>query len=268
MTKRFRLPIFIALARSVQEYLDANDGDAAKALTAAQRDVTQREGQNSSARAFQRAYTKLVETLKLPASPEDADAASDAALTAVRSLSEAGATSTQITAALKKAGLDPLKIEEQVKALRTEAEQGAEGVKLKRELAYRDAADALGYDAAKLTKILRDEQGLPVKRTSKVTAEDGTESETETWGIPSIDAAGKETGFTALTAHPDVKPFEASLKKVIDQSQQSQQNTTQPTQAGQTLFTSPTLPAQRPSGPATSGVKLQGEILVGGAGSI
>lgn len=273
MTQRYRLPFFLALARSVQEYLDANNGDAAAALTAAQRDVAQREGQNSSARAFQRAYTKLVETLKLPASPDDVDAASDAALTAVRSMTEAGTSSSQITKALSKLGLDPAKLEEQITALKAQAEQGADGIKLRRELAYRDAADALGYDAGKLTKILRDEQGLPVKRTSKVTAEDGTESETETWGIPSIDAAGKETSFTALTAHPDVRGFEASLKKVSDQTQptqtQSQPLYTQPGQgAGQTLFTSPTLPVQRASGPATSGVKLQGEILVGGAGSI
>ena len=267
--KRLTLCIHLALAKSVQDYLDAHDGDASKALATAQRDVAHREGQNSSARSFQRAYTKLVETLKLPTSPDDAEAASDAALAAAKAMSEAGASSAQMSKALSKLGLDPAKLEEQIGALKTEAEQGAEGVKLRRELAYRDAADALGYDAGKLVKVLRDEQGLPIKRTVKTTAEDGTESETETWGIPSIDAAGKETGFTALTAHPDVKGFEAALKKTSDQgTQPGQTNYTLPAQNGQTMFTAPSLPAQRASSAPPSGVKVQGEMLVNGAGSI
>ncbi len=268
-TQRLTLPLHLALAKSTQDYLDAHDGDAQKALAAAQRDVAHREGQNSSARSFQRAYTKLVETLKLPVSPDDTDAASDAALSAVRNMGEAGASSAQIGKALSKLGLDPAKLEEQIGALRTQAEQGAEGVKLRRELAYRDAADALGYDAGKLVKVLRDEQGLPVKRSVKTTAEDGKESETETWGIPALDAAGKETGFVSLSAHPDVKGFEAALKKVSDQTQPpGQPGYTQPAQNGQTQFTAPSLPAQRASVTPPSGVTVQGEMLVNGAGSI
>lgn len=265
--QRLTLTPHLALAKSTQEYLDAHDGDAQKALAAAQRDVAHREGQNSSARSFQRAYTKLVETLKLPTSPDDTDAASDAALSAVKAMGEAGASSAQISKALGKLGLDPSRLEEQVGALKTQAEQGAEGVKLRRELAYRDAADALGYDAGRLVKVLRDEQGLPVKRSVKTTAEDGTESETETWGIPSVDAAGKETSFTALTAHPDVRGFEAALKKVSDQ-QPDQPNYTQPTQNRQTQFTAPSLPAQRASSAPPSSVTVQGEMLINGAGSI
>ncbi|GGR31408.1 hypothetical protein [Deinococcus ruber] len=263
MTKRLTLHLHLALAKTVQEYLDAHDGDAQKALAAAQRDVAHREGQNSAARGFQRAYTKLVEALKLPVNPDDDAAASDAALAAIKGMSDAGASQTQINKVLTKLGLDPSKLEEQITALKTEAAQGAEGVKLKRELAYRDAADALGYDAGKLTKILRDEQSLPVKRSVTVKNEAGEDSTNEVWGIPSIDATGKETGFTALNQHPDVKGFEASLKKVTDQTQQPA-----PQVLGQTLFTTPSLPAQRASTAPTNGVKLQGEILVGGAGSI
>jgi len=266
MRKHITVYLHLALAKSVAEYLAAHDGDATAALNAAQRDVVQREGQNSGARAFQRAYTKLVEALKLPVAPEDADAASDAAQAAYRTLSEAGVTNEQLTAALKKAGLDPSKVAEQVAELRTQAAAAAEGAQLKRELAYRDAADALGYDAGRLTKILRDEQGLPVKRSVKVTGEDGQEKEVETWGIPTLDAAGKETAFTALNQHPDVKGFEASLKKTETQ-QQEQQNPNQ-----QQMFTSPSLPNQRASeSNVGGGVKLSGtpsQQLVGGAGSI
>lgn len=255
MTKRLTLALHLFAAKSVQDYLDAHDGDAAKALAAAQRDVAHREGQNSSARAFVRAYTKLVETLKLPTSPDDADAASDAALSAVRTLSEAGASSSQITAALTKLGLDPTKLEEQVAALKAQAEQGAEGLKLKRELAYRDAADALGYDASKLTKILRDEQGLPEKRTVKTTV-DGKEVSTDTWGFPSAD--GKT--FTSLTDHADVKGFEAALKK-------------EAAPAAPPAPSGPSFPQQRASTTPTSGVKLDpaslaASIAANGAGSI
>lgn len=268
MTKRFTLCLHLALAKSVAEYLSEAGDDKDKALEAARRDVVQREGQNSKARAFQRSYSKLIEKLKLPVDPEDPDAASDAALEAIKGMSDAGANSAQILAALKKAGLDPAKIEEQVQALRTEAAQGAEGVKLKRELAYRDAADALGYDAGKLTKILRDEQGLPEKRTVTTKNEAGEEVKTDTWGIPSIDAAGKETGFTALAQHADVKGFEASLKKA--DAAESAAAQTQPgfVQPG------PSLPAQRGGQPVnTSGVKvdpasLNASIAANGAGSI
>jgi hypothetical protein len=258
---RIRLCLHLLLAKSVQAYLDENSGDASAALTAAQRDVTQREGQNSSARAFQRAYTKLVETLKLSTSPEDAEAASDAALAAVRAMSEAGATATQVTAALKKLDLDPAKLAEQVTELRTQAANGAKAAELERSIAFRDAADGLGYDAGRLAKILRDETGLPEKRTLKTTV-DGKETETETWGIPSRDAAGKETGFTALDQHPEVRGFEAALKKT-------------PTQApAAPTFNQPSLPTQRSgTAPPAGGQPLdpgaiRAEILSNGAGSI
>lgn len=259
---RITLPLHVASAKSVQTYLDENNGDASAALTAAQRDVTQREGQNSSARGFQRAYTKLVETLKLSTTPEDAEAASDAALGAIRSMTEAGASSAQITAALGKLGLDPVKLTEQVGELRAQAANGAEASTLRRGLAFRDAADGLGYDAAKLAKVLRDETGLPEKRTLKSTV-DGKEVSNDTWGIPSRDATGKETIFTALTDHPEVRGFEAALKRTPDSGV-----ITVPT------FQSPSMPQQRPGAALPSGTQpldpaaIRADISANGAGRI
>ena len=272
MTKRLhhlKLSLHLAFAKSVQAYLDENNGDASAALTAAQRDITQREGQNSGARAFQRAYTKLVETLKLNAAPDDAEAASDAALVAVRALSETGASATQITAALKKLDLDPAKLVEQVTELRSQAANGARATELERGIAFRDAADALGYDAGRLTKVLRDEAGLPEKRALKTTV-DGKEVTTDTWGIPSRDAAGKETGFTSLKDHAEVRGFEAALKRAPESGQpqqQSQQPQFQPQQFG--------LPVQRAGNPpAPAGAtpldqnQVRQDIAARGAGSI
>ena len=262
-TRRITLCLHLALAKSVQAYLDENNGDAQAALTAAQRDVTQREGQNSSARSFQRAYTKLVETLKLSPAPEDAEAASDAALAAVRTMSEAGASSAQIAAALKKLDLDPAKLAEQVTELRAQAANGAEATTLRRGLAFRDAADGLGYDAAKLAKVLRDEQGLPEKRSLKATV-DGKEVSTDTWGIPSRDAAGKETGFTPLTEHAEVRGFEAALKRAPESGQPQTPPAYQP----------PAMPQQRQGTPLPAGAQpldagaIRADISANGAGSI
>lgn len=258
MRKSIFLCLHLAAAKTVSEYLSEAGDDKDKALELARRDVVAREGQNSKARAFQRSYSKLIEKMKLPIDPEDPEAASDAALEAIKGMSDAGASSSQITKALSKLGLDPTKLEEQITALRTQAEAGVEGVKLKRELAYRDAADALGYDAGKLVKVLRDETGLPEKRKVKVT-ENGAELEREVWGIPSENGA-----FTPLTEHGEVKGFEAALKKTPSSE----------TPAPVTPNFGPSFPAQRQGQPvSTNGVtvdtaSLIASIAANGAGSI
>src|SRR5689334_779602 len=73
------------MAQTVQKYLDAHDGDAEKALAAAVADVGKRENQNTSARAFKRAYSPLVESLKLP-TDVDSESETEAQTLAARAL--------------------------------------------------------------------------------------------------------------------------------------------------------------------------------------
>jgi len=258
MSKILALPLHLAAAKSVAEYLSEAGDDKDRALENARRDVLSREGQNSKARAFQRSYGKLVEKLKLPSEPEDPEAAAESALEALKAFESAGASSAQITAILSKLGLDPTQLEAQVGALKTQAASGGEALKLKRELAFRDAADALGYDAGRLSKVLRDEIGLPEKRTVKVT-ENGAELEREVWGIP-----GENSAFTPLTDHGEVRGFEAALRKTPSSDPQT----------APTPVQGPTFPAQRqgqnlnPNGVRVDPASITASIAANGAGSI
>lgn len=224
-TVALHLPVLAA--RTWQEYLDAHDGDAERAGKAARADVADRERQNSAARRFVDAYKPLIQHLKLPESPEDADAVSTQALTTVKGLQTAAGSSSEASkaleaahAALKKLGIDPEKITEGVAAAEAKFARATKADELEREVTFGKAAAALKFDAAKLTRILRHEQGVPELRKVKVSVlKDGvtTEEDREVWGIPTRDAQGQET-FTALTEHPDVKGFESSLKVTGDAS--------------------------------------------------
>ncbi len=211
----------VLAARTWQEYLDAHDGDAERAGKAARADVADRERQNSAARRFVDAYKPLIQHLKLPESPEDADAVSTQALTTVKGLQSAAGSSSDASkaleaahAALKKLGIDPEKITEGVAAAEAKFARATKADELEREVTFGKAAAALKFDAAKLTRILRDEKGVPELRKVKVSVvKDGatTEEDRDVWGIPTLDAQGKET-FTALAEHPDVKGFESALR--------------------------------------------------------
>lgn len=211
-------------AKTWQEYLDAHDGDAARAGQAARNDVANREGQNSAARRFQQAYASIVKALGLPDAPDDAEAASAQAGEVVRKLqadagssSEAGKQLAAAHKALTDLGIDPAKPADGVAAAQAKFARAGDADRLDREVAYGKAADALGFDGAKLARQLRDEAGLPELRKEKVKVKDAagneTEQEQEVWGVAVRDAQGKETGFTHLAQHPDVKGWEAALKK-------------------------------------------------------
>lgn len=73
------------MPKSVQQYLDAHEGNPEEALKAAVRDVAQRESQNAAARAFKRAYSPLIESLKLPVDV-DTDSEQEAQALAARAL--------------------------------------------------------------------------------------------------------------------------------------------------------------------------------------
>lgn len=221
-----RFPIHLArcAAKTWQEYLDAHDGDAARAGQAARNDVANREGQNSAARRFQQAYGPIVKTLGLPEAPDDTEAAGTQAGEAVRKLqADAGAsgdTAKQLAAAhkaLADLGIDPAKLADGVAAAQAKFARAGDADKLDREVAYSKAAEALGFDGTKLARQLRDEASLPELRKEKVKVKDAagneTEQEQEVWGVAVKDAQGKETGFTHLAEHPDVKGWEAALKK-------------------------------------------------------
>lgn len=222
MQKKFLIHLPILAARTWQEYLDAHEGDAERAGRAARADVAERERQNSAARRFVDAYKPLIQHLKLPENPDDADATSSQALTTVKQLqTDAGSSSDASKqleaahAALKKLGIDPAKMGEGVAAAEAKFARAATADTLERENSFSKAASALKFDPAKLTRVLRDEANLPELRKVKVqVTKDGTttEEEREVWGIPSRDAQGKETGFVSIADHPDVKGFEASLK--------------------------------------------------------
>ncbi|EYB69056.1 hypothetical protein DEIPH_ctg011orf0021 [Deinococcus phoenicis] len=77
------------MARNYQQYLDTHEGNAEEALKAAVRDVAQRESQNTAARAFKRAYSPLIESLKLP-QDVDTDSEQEAQTLAARALDSLG----------------------------------------------------------------------------------------------------------------------------------------------------------------------------------
>lgn len=253
VTARLHLPILAA--RTWQEYLDAHDGDADRAGRAARGDVAERERQNSAARRFVDAYRPLIQHLKLPENPDDAEAAGAQALTAAKKLEADAGSSGDATkqleaahAALRELGIDPAKLKEGVEGAKAKFANAEKAGKLERESSYGKAAKALGYDEAKLMHQLRDEAGVPEQRKVKVKVRDalGQESEQEqdVWGIPSRDAQGKETAFTPLADHASVKGFEAALKVASDPG------TPAPIPAPR-LPTQPAAPA-----PAVGGMKL------------
>lgn len=212
-----------AAAKTWEEYLAAHDGDAEKAGKAARADVAAREAQNSAARRFVDAYGSTIEALGLPAKPDDvgdAQAQASAALTKLQASestsSEAAKQAAAYADALTQLGIDPAKLKDGIDAAKAKFAQADKAGTLEREVAFGKAAQALGFDAAKFARALRDEQGLPELRKVKVktVGPDGAEVEQEqdVWGIPARDASGTETGFTALTEHADVKGWETSLK--------------------------------------------------------
>ncbi|WP_135227535.1 hypothetical protein [Deinococcus fonticola] len=216
-TPKIHLPILSA--RTWQEYLDANDGDAERAGKAARADVADREKQNASVRRFHRVYAKIITDLGLELDPNDEDAAADAAKAAIAKLkSDAGSSDTvskqlaKAQEALKKLGIDPEKPEDGVKAAEAKFARAATADTLERENAFGKAAAALKFDPGKLAKVLRDEQGVPELRKVKSKNDKGEDVEQDVWGIPARDEKGTETGFTPLSDHPDVKGFEAALR--------------------------------------------------------
>ena len=71
------------MAKNFAQYMAENENDAEAALKAAIADVGRRENQNSTARAFKRAYAPLVESLKLPVDV-DTDSETEAQTLAAR----------------------------------------------------------------------------------------------------------------------------------------------------------------------------------------
>lgn len=264
MPKKFpKVHLPILAARTWQEYLDANEGDADRAGRAARADVAERERQNSAARRFVDAYKPLIQHLKLVDNPDDAEAASAQAIAAVKQLQTDAGSSGDATkkleaahAALKKLGIDPDKISEGVASAEAKFARATKADELERENTYSKAATALKFDATKLARVLRDETGLPELRKVKVSVvKDGvtTEEERDVWGIASRDAQGKETAFVSIADHPDVKGFESSLKVAGD-------TTTVDTNAGMPVVTTAGASAAPPAG-AT--FKLEGGMNTG-----
>lgn len=212
----------VLAAKSWQEYLDAHDGDAERAGKAARADVAAREGQNSAARRFVDAYKGVIEGLGLPGNPEDAVSAAEQAAAAVKKLKDTAGSSDASSkaleaahAALRELGIDPEKIPEGVAAAQAKFAKGETADKLQRQVEYGKAAQALGFDGAKLLHQLRDEAGIPELRKQKVkVVQNGveTEQEQDVWGIATRDDKGTETAFTPLAEHAGVKGWEASLK--------------------------------------------------------
>lgn len=185
------------MPRSVQQYLDAHEGNAEEALKAAVRDVAQRESQNTAARAFRRAYQPLIEALKLPADV-DTDSEQEAQTLAARTLeslsqsddSEDDAASILLAELVDRLKLDLAPLEEladnatdaQVSAaldlaLKPVTEPLGRVQTLEREQAVNKAAQAAGVPADALAEFLGDR--VPVSR--KVKGEDGTE--TDVYGL-------------------------------------------------------------------------------------
>ncbi|WP_155300950.1 hypothetical protein [Deinococcus kurensis] len=235
-----RLHLPRAAAKSWDDYLAAADGDAEKAGKAARADVVERERQNSAARRFKDAYEPIVKALGLPESvdADDVDATRSRAQQAVTDLqgkstagTDAGKKLEAAHAALKKLGIDPEKLTEGVAAAEAKFAQADKASTLEREVAFGKAAQALGFDSAKLARALRDEQGLPTLGKVKVkVTENGTEVEREqdAWGYARQDEQGQAT-FTPLSEHPDVKGWEASLKAAASGSGPSPDVITTPT---------------------------------------
>lgn len=222
--RRLHLPILSA--KTWQEYLDANDGDADRAGRAARGDVADRERQNSAARRFVDAYKPLIQHLKLAESPDDAESAGAQAMAAVRQLQtdagSSGDAAKRLEAAegaLKELGIDLADLKGGVTSAKAKFAEAGEAGKLRRAAEFGKAAKALGFDEVKLAHQLRDEASLPEQRKVKVKVRDAqgteTEQEQDVWGIPTFEN-GKETAFTPIADHQGVKGFEAALKAATD----------------------------------------------------
>lgn len=75
------------MAKNFAQYMAENENDAEAALKAAIADVGRRENQNSAARAFKRAYSSLIESLKLPVDV-DTDSETEAQTLAARAVEQ------------------------------------------------------------------------------------------------------------------------------------------------------------------------------------
>jgi hypothetical protein len=201
--------------KTVQQYLDAADGDATVALANARADVAAREKQNAAARRFRRAMEPLVGALDIDAELDEDTLAATARAAAERFTAQKDAAEQlKSTAEQVKQGAAAIKamealgvtadFEAAVEGLTARLAAAGEADKLKRQIALTSAASDLGFDADKLTRILRDEAAAPVKR--KVKGADGTEA--EQWVIP-----GDGEAFTVLTDHADVAAFGSALKR-------------------------------------------------------
>lgn len=258
MKRTLTLHLPILSAKSWQEYLDANDGDADRAGRAARGDVADRERQNSAARRFVDAYKPLIQHLKLSESPDDAESAGAQAVNTVKQLQTAAGSSGDATKqleaahnALKELGIDPAKLKEGVEGAKAKFAEAGEAGKLRRTAEFGKAAKALGFDEAKLAHQLRDETALPEQRKVKVKVRDAqgveTEQEQDVWGLPTLQD-GKETAFTPIADHAGVKGFEASLKAAATTPASGITPPAVPATATFTLPTQPAAPAPAPGG--------------------
>ena len=211
------------MPKSVQQYLDAHEGNAEEALRAAVRDVAQRESQNTAARAFKRAYTPLVESLELPAdvdtdseqeaqalaaraldslSAPPADKEAEGVIDALKAIIEtyAEATGVDLLAALE--GLPEDVADDAVEARLDEALAPISALKDRARRA--DLQDAAAY-AGKPVDALADYLEGKVWGKRTVTAEDG--SEREEWGI------GEGEAFRPLTEVPALRAIAPAAEK-------------------------------------------------------
>lgn len=218
------------MAKSWNQYLEAHEGDAEAAGKAAVADIAKRENQNTAARAFKRAYTPLVESLKLPADV-DTDSEGEAQTLAARALEgvskpgkdeDAEATIDALTALIEtyaektgidlSAVLDGLPDNADDEAVNARIDEAFKPLSSLQSDAYNgklaQAATALGKPADALAEIL--EGKTLEKRTVK--AADGTES--EQWGIPTGDTFKPLSDLKSIqllgTAQPD-RPQPAPL---------------------------------------------------------
>lgn len=205
-------------AKSAAQYVADHDTPEA-AVDAA---IADARSESAAARRFKRAYTPLVETLKLPANVEDSDSAIDAARDSARDALKAAGEGTPDTASANRlkvlterlgavfkldtstlaalpADATAEQITTAIDALLTPVgERLGRTDTLEREVTVGKAAKFAAVEDADLLEFLGER--VPVARKVKVKAEDGTETEEEQYGL------GEGDNWKALT---EFKPVQA-----------------------------------------------------------
>ncbi len=202
-TARTELQTAQTSLRTVQTDLKDAQAQASTART----DADDQRGQNSSARAFRRAYKPLVEALKLPTSDlSDEAKAVEQATVALATYQNTNPRVEVLTNALKELGGNPDELEPSVQGLKARLAKADRADTLERSQAIRDAAETLGYDHAKLARL----SGIDGLTQQEIkTEKDGQTTSSKVWGVPGKDGEGKDT-FTPLKDF--AAPFDASLK--------------------------------------------------------